>query len=116
MNPFPEDWELLSLFDGEPTVLDSGVPWFYNRITFTVDRPLGRVECSIGPADHALTFRCSTEEQTVIALQLDDVSGLSTWRQGKLEGFTATLEDPRRGELRIQISPDVSVAWCAPPA
>jgi hypothetical protein len=38
VNPFPEDHELLSIFESEPEVLDADVPWFYNTLTFRGDR------------------------------------------------------------------------------
>ena len=38
MDPFPEEWELLALFESEPTLPISDVPWFYNRLTFQTKR------------------------------------------------------------------------------
>jgi hypothetical protein len=45
MHLFPEEWELLSLFESEPKVLDQGVPWQYNTLTFDTQR--GDEQCSV---------------------------------------------------------------------
>jgi hypothetical protein len=34
----PPEHVLLGFFGAEPEVLDAGLPWFYNRLTFTVER------------------------------------------------------------------------------
>lgn len=114
MDGFPEVWQLEAVFEGEATLLDPGVHPFYNRLTFTVDRPLGRVVCSIEPSSGALWFRCSAGPGTVIDLAVHDIARLNTWASGDGEGLIVTTEDEARGELRIQITPDVSIVWCAP--
>jgi len=34
----PEDYELIGFFEAEPEVLDPGVPWLYNILTFATVR------------------------------------------------------------------------------
>jgi hypothetical protein len=114
MIAFPEVWQLESVFEGKVTLLDPGVHPAYNQLTFAVDRPLGRVVCSIEPSSGALWFRCSAGSRTIIDLAVSDVARIATWATGDGEGLIVTTEDEARGELRIQITPDVSIVWCAP--
>lgn len=50
MTHFPEEWQLLSLFEVEPQVVDRGVPWFYNTLVFDTTRGEDRIRCEIEPA------------------------------------------------------------------
>jgi hypothetical protein len=47
---FPADYELLSFFDAEPTLLDAKVPWFYNTLDFHTQRNGIEVQCRLRPS------------------------------------------------------------------
>jgi hypothetical protein len=112
MDPFPEQWELISLFESEPTLMDPGVPWIYNHVTFVLDRAGERIECMIHEADQEVAFRWLVGGRTVVQLELTDVVGLEVSHGDNTEGLTVTTSDAGR-LLYIQISPDVSVVWSA---
>jgi hypothetical protein len=113
MDPFPEQWELISLFEGEPTLLDPDVPWFYNRVAFVHQRDDERIECAIEPAEHALDFTWSIDDRIVVRLQLANVVGLVVRQTPESEGLTITTSPAKLGSLYIQVSPDVGVIWTA---
>jgi hypothetical protein len=113
MDPFPEQWELISLFESEPTLLDPEVPWFYNRVAFVLQRDDERIECDIEPADHMLDFRWSIQDRTVVRLQLANVVGLVVRQTPESEGLTITTSGAELGSLYIQVSPEVGVIWTA---
>ena len=50
MKEFPEDYELISFFEVEPEVLDKDVIWYYNTLTFTIERSDEKVTLNISPA------------------------------------------------------------------
>ena len=47
MDPFPEEWELLALFEKEPVILDPEIPWRYNRLTFEIQRGGDKFHCAV---------------------------------------------------------------------
>ena len=42
---------MLGFFGVEPQVLDAGVPWFYNRLTFSLETSVDHLTCAIEPAE-----------------------------------------------------------------
>lgn len=50
MKEFPEDYELLSFFETEPEVLDKEMKWYYNTLTFSIERSDEKVTVYISPA------------------------------------------------------------------
>lgn len=104
---------MTSLFEGEPTLLDPGVPWFYNRVTFVLRRDGERIDCAIEAADHLLDFRWSIHDRTVVRLQLANVVGLEVRQTPASEGLTITTSPAELGSLYVQVSPQVAVIWTA---
>ena len=47
---FPADHELVAFFEGEPRVLDAGVPWIYNTLDFETERQGILVRCRLCPS------------------------------------------------------------------
>jgi hypothetical protein len=113
VEPFPEPWELISLFESEPTLLDPEVPWVYNSVTFMRERAGERIECTIHQADHEFAFSWTVDSRTVIRLDLNTVVGIEVRQTKASAGLAITTSDAHLGPLQIQISPHVSVIWNA---
>jgi hypothetical protein len=57
MKPFPETWELISLFESEPDIEHPDEPWFYRGSRFSLTRGEGRLAFDAVPADQVdLTY------------------------------------------------------------
>ena len=112
MKPFPDQHELIALFESEPVVKDVGVPWAYNHLTFTRTVGENRIECEIEPGYQELRFLWFQRGVVVVDLDLSWVSGLIVEREHGRESLIARFRE-RSGllPLRIQISPSVYISW-----
>jgi hypothetical protein len=70
MNPFPQEWELLSLFECEPTIVDRGVPWEYNCLIFETSRGKDHIRCEIEPGYETIKLQWWQEKNDVLTLDL----------------------------------------------
>lgn len=59
MNPFPEDYELISIFESEPKLLDEDIPWFYNTLFFRLQRNDDILSCIFSPAYRSISIELS---------------------------------------------------------
>ena len=111
MEPFPEQHDLIALFECEPLLTDKGVPWSYNHLTFTTTRGHDRIVCEIEPGYHTLKFEWSKSDERLVSLDLNWVAGITTDIQGQTEAMIVTFRDKKLMPLRIQLKPHVSISW-----
>jgi hypothetical protein len=112
VNPFPEDFELLSIFESEPEVLDEDVPWFYNTLTFRGERDGLRYMIKICPAYGDLDVWIGDPNQPITHLSITDVSAL-TLQDGVGDAvlMASFSSDSGRGILKIRLRPALSIEW-----
>ena len=111
MNPFPEDYELISLFESEPQLADPKVPWAYNRLEFSLTRSNGTLSCVIEPGYEALVLDWMRDGEMVVHLDLRWVLGLEVRSGGGRESLVATMRDTHLKQLHVQTSPKLAVSW-----
>ena len=111
MEPFPEEWELLSVFEVEPQILDPGVPWAYNNLTFESTRGSNRILCVIEPGYERLEFTWWNNEAKHLTLNLHWVSGLTVRSGGGCDCLIASFRDPCLSPLRLQLKPTIECEW-----
>ena len=111
MTPFPDQHELLTLFECEPVLADKDVPWCYNHLTFKTNRGSDQIVCEIMPSYHALKLAWTRDGQQLVSLDLNSVAGITLELDGQTEAFTATSRDENLAPLRVQLKPHVSVSW-----
>jgi hypothetical protein len=111
MLPFPEECELVSVFEGEPTLADPELPWVYNRLQFSVSHGGDQIECTIEPSSRQVDFTYTIDGRNAVTLGLRRVAGLRTYKEGAGEGIVVLMEDATRGELTVQVSPDIRLTW-----
>src|SRR4051812_36755324 len=106
MKPFPEEHELIWLFESEPKLADEAAAWYYNDLTFIIERGTDCVECRISPAYEELKFRWSRDGIELVSLDLKFVSGLEVIKAQDADLLKATF---RRGSglqpLLIKLKP-----------
>ena len=112
MSPFPDEYELISLFESEPVLADAKVPWTYNHLRFTRTIGESTVECVIEPGYETLKFRWVQSGTEVVSLDLHWVSGITVECEGGREALVAQFRE-RHGVLpvRIQLAPTIHVSW-----
>ena len=111
MNPFPEEWELLSLFESEPTSIDRGVPWFYNCLIFETTRDQDHVRCELEPGYEILRLRWWHGSQERLALDLHWVHSLRVVTGGGRDYLIAAFRDEHLLDLEFHLKPVVCLRW-----
>ena len=111
MTPFPEKHDLLAFFECEPIIKYDDSPWFYNHLTYTINRGEDRIVCEIEPGDEILKFQWFKNDDRIVCLDLNWVSGLKIETKKESEAMIATFRDKNLVPLRIQLRPNVSISW-----
>ena len=111
MNIFPEQYELIGLFESEPVLADVGVPWTYNRLQFTRTIGESSVSCVIEPGYETLRFRWFLRDIEVMDLDLRWASGLTVESEVGREALIADFRGQGFSPLRIQLKPSIHISW-----
>ena len=111
MEPFPDEWELLALFESEPTIEDRGVPWFYNRLIFETTRNADHIRCEIEPAYDTLKLYWWHERKERISLELTWVLALRVVTGGGIDYLVASFRDSYLQDLEFHIKPEIRLRW-----
>jgi hypothetical protein len=109
----PKQWELIGLFESEPVLTDPNLPWVYNGLTFSVEREGEAIEVEISPSYGQLAVELRRADGTTrLRLDLNGVERLAVDEHGDRAALVASFVDasPLR-DLRLQLSPHVSVLW-----
>ena len=116
MDPFPEEWELLSLFEVEPTITDRDVPWFYNKLTFETTRGEDHIRCEIEPGYEILRLVWWRGHHEVLSLDLHWVRCLRVVTGGGQDYFIASFRGPNLLDLEFHLKPTIRLRWGTSPA
>ena len=111
MDPFPDEWQLLSLFETDPRILDPEVPWTFNHLAFETTRGADRIRCVIEPGYEQLDFTWWHNQSRHLALELHWVSGLTVVTGGGNDYMVALFRDHHLAELRLQLRPTIECSW-----
>jgi hypothetical protein len=112
MEPFPKEHELISLFESEPRLTDSDLPWTYNTLTFELTRGKDKVECEIHPGYEQLEFRWFRGTDELVVLELRDVRGLEAEQSRDTDSLIVKFrEEGSLRDLRIRLRPSIHVLW-----
>lgn len=108
----PERWELVSFFETEPTLTDPQLPWVY-QLTFSVEREGKAIEAEISPGYGQLAVEWKRADVTTrLRLDLNGVERLAVDEHGERAALVASfVDDSPLHDLRLQLSPHVSVLW-----
>lgn len=107
----PQAHELIWLFEAEPTLLDPGVPWVYNQLTFETTRGADQITCVIAPAYGNASIFWTRDRTEIVALDLQGIGTLAVEREGAIETLTASFLAPELRALRLQLRPTVHLSW-----
>lgn len=109
LNPFPEDYELIALFESEPIVLDNEIPWYYNYLLFKLIRDGIILGLSMEPACNRINIRMSNERQgTLIEIGYESIRGIEIYKDSFTEGLLILLDDDDPNvTLRLETKPNI---------
>jgi hypothetical protein len=104
----PPEHVLLTFFGSEPELLDVGAPWFYNQLTFIVDRERDRLTCTIQPAYGAIQVRCERQGEEVVGVSMTELRSLDVIVE---EGTSCLVAVQNAGsvQLRLWLDPHIRV-------
>ena len=111
MNPFPQEWELLSVFESEPTVVDRGVPWEYNSLIFETCRGDDCIRCEIEPGYEIIKLKWWRGRLEMLDLDLYWVRGLRVVTGGGKDCLIASFRDPHLLDLEFHLKPTICLKW-----
>jgi hypothetical protein len=109
---FPEEHELLTFFEAEPTVLDPQVPWFYNTLTFATVRGGFEVRCEISPSYGKLRLSVTLAHQVIVDVDVRGITAFELESRAGRETLCASVQaGAGRDVFVLQLKPTVHVAW-----
>lgn len=111
MNPFPEEYELVTLLESEPIKLDNEIPFYYNILFFKLTRNGITLNLCLEPASNRMNIRISNEIQgTLFELKFESILGIETYKDDHTEGLLVILdsEDPNV-TLRLETNPYIKL-------
>ena len=111
MDLFPAEYELLSLFECEPTLTVPGVPWAYNCLRFDTTRGADRVVCEIEPGDEIVRLTWEHDGSEFVRLDLNWVCGLGVESRDGCEALVGFFREAAIEPFRLQLKPRVHLRW-----
>lgn len=108
----PPEHELLELFEAEPVVLEPGMPWVYNSLTFTTQRGQDDVRCVLVPGYSEIELTWTRDGRVLVQLSVEHVEAVRAETDGSGERLVATFnEKAMLLPLILNLKPFVSVQW-----
>lgn len=111
MNPFPQEWELLSLFEVEPIVCDRDLPWFHNCLTFETTRGDDRIHCEIEPSYEIIKLIWKQGQHEKLSLDLHGIQSLRVVSGSGRDYFVASFRDQGLLDLEFHLKPHICLHW-----
>lgn len=108
----PAEYELISLFESEPHLLDPELPWVYNTITFELTRGHDEVTVIIDPGMERVHIRWSRSGEEVLDVMAEGVARISAEEEPNRETLVLHFhEDLHRDDLRLRVKPEIHLYW-----
>jgi hypothetical protein len=114
MNPFPDEHELLWLFESEPELLDpeEDISWYYNTLTFRTTRGSDTITCTILPSHTDLEIWWERDGEEIVHLPVSRVAELFVRKEQDREYLEARFpEDMGLHPLRLTLKPFIRISW-----
>ncbi|NQX65654.1 hypothetical protein HQN90_05885 [Paenibacillus alba] len=113
MEIFPEEHELINIFECEPqvTLEELDVPDYYKQWRFILKRETDVLEFDIEPSISYVYMRWHQENKVILELALEEVYGIEIKKQGNSEFILLLFQDERFKTLTLRTKPYISVVW-----
>ena len=109
LEPFPDDHELIWLFEVEPSLADPDVVWFYNRLRFVTERGPDRVTFEVEPASKSVRFTWVRDGAELNSAEIHDVQGMTVEKGPNGEGVQMNLHDG--DTVTLWLKPETRAEW-----
>jgi len=111
MRPFPENYELVSFFENEPTILDHDIPWAYNELTFESKSENGILVVNMISGYEIMEINWIQDKRKVLHLVLNGVMSLRIEDESNCNTLIAGFRNSEVDELVIRVRPVISIKW-----
>jgi len=113
VKPFPEEYEFIDLFETEPNVVDPDAPFFYNHLTYELERTNGIIRFELEPGCHAARFIWKDYHgKALVDLDLRNIKGIEIEKRNGNEFIRFLFHhDQELKDLIIKTKPEISVIW-----
>lgn len=112
MTSFPEEYELLSFFEVDPKVLDEGIPWMYNSLTFEKLLENETLVCVFSPAYGEVDLKLIQNGVDKLVLNLSAIDKIEILKEKKQEHLKIKFkEDVPFKNFLLAIKPEVRIIW-----
>lgn len=109
---FPQEHELLWLFETEPVLREPDEEWYCTTLTFAVTQDLRQLCCTLTPYRGEMTLALEQGTQPILKLELSNIVSTKVVEKDK----TNFLEIVFAGHMKVkplilQMKPRISVQW-----
>jgi len=111
MRPFPDNYELVSFFECEPTILDSEIPWAYNELTFETKSENGILIVKMISGYEIMEINWIQDKTKVLHLDLKGVMSLRVEDENHCDTLIAGFRSNDVDDLVIMVRPVISIKW-----
>lgn len=106
-----EEWQFLSIFEAEPSLLDADVPWCYNDAVYRVQQGSLVLSFAIAPAYRDVRILLANRGTNVYELNAMNVVDIRYIEDGHLEQLEIVLSEQQT--IRLQVKPDIRIVHAA---
>jgi hypothetical protein len=106
-----QEWELLSFFEVEPELLDSGVPWIYNDALYRVTRDHLILSFAVQPSYRDVRLMLIIDGQTTYELSAMGVDDVLYRKEDGVETIEIRLEERHSVLLSLEPHFQISQKW-----
>lgn len=110
-NVSAEEWQLLSLFEVEPELLDAEVPWAYNDAVYRVQQGDLTLSFAIAPAYRDVRIVTEYQAQRLYELHAVNVQDVRYLKESRGEILEVILNQQEKLTLRIKPRIGISHAF-----
>ena len=108
MELYPEELDLVWLFEAEPELSAPDLPWHYNVVRFETTRGRDWIEFVMEPGNRIVKLRWSQDGVERVRVFLDDVSEVKVRKER--QGESLVVVTPAT-DVELWMKPDVRMVW-----
>lgn len=97
-----QEWQLLSFFEVESSLLDPAVPWCYNDAAYEIERGDLMLTVAIAPAYHDVRIVLKQQDKRIYELNALDVEDVRHIQDGSAEFLEIVLSPKEAIVLRVK--------------
>ncbi|WP_284640776.1 hypothetical protein [Paenibacillus silviterrae] len=113
MDIFPEEHELIDIFECEPqlSLEELDIPDYYKQWRFVLRRQTDVLEFEVEPSISYVYLRWHQENKVLMELSLEEVHGMEIKKQENSEFVLLSFREECLKALTIRTKPYIAIVW-----